>query len=146
VLALAVPQLRGTHERFQPRAVEQLGTRTPDLAALLRGMYVRGLSTRDISALYGETFGASRLSKRAVSRVTQQLNQEFGTWRRRDLNDLPIVYLFHDGQYYAARQGTDEKEGVLSAYALLEDGRPVLCISISARGNRVMRGSVSCKI
>jgi putative transposase len=39
---------------------------------------------------------------------------------------LPVVYLFLDGQYHAARQGTDEKEGVLSAYALLEDGRPVL--------------------
>jgi transposase-like protein len=33
--------------------------------------------------------------------------------------------VFLDGQYHAARQGTDEKEGVLSAYALLEDGRPV---------------------
>jgi transposase-like protein len=36
------------------------------------------------------------------------------------------VYLFLDGQYHAARQGTDEKEGVLSAYAILEDGRPIL--------------------
>jgi putative transposase len=126
VLDLAVPQLRGTDERFQSPAVERLGTRTPDVEALVRGMYVRGLSTQDVSALYGETFGASRLSKSTVSRVTQQLNQEFDTWRRRDLSDLPIVYLFLDGQYHAARQGTDEKEGVLSAYALLEDGRPVL--------------------
>ena len=31
-----------------------------------------------------------------------------------------------DGQYHAAHQGTDEKEGVLSAYALLEDGWTVL--------------------
>jgi putative transposase len=126
VLDLAVPQLRGTDERFHHTAVERLGTRTPDLEALVRGMYVRGLSTQDVSALYGETFGASRLSKSTVSRVTQQLNQEFDTWRRRDLSDLPIVYLFLDGQYHAARQGTNEKEGVLSAYALLEDGRPVL--------------------
>jgi transposase-like protein len=66
------------------------------------------------------------LSKSTVSRVTQQLNQEFETWRRRDLSDLPVVYLFLDGQYHAARRGTDEKEGVLSAYALLDDGRPVL--------------------
>ena len=58
--------------------------------------------------------------------MTQQLNQEFETWRRRDLSDLPVVYLFLDSQYHAARQGTDEKEGVLSAYALLEAGRPVL--------------------
>jgi putative transposase len=126
VLELAVPQLRGTDERFHAKAAERLGARTPDLEALVRGMYVRGLSTQDVSALYGDTFGGSRLSKSTVSRVTQQLNQEFDTWRRRDLSDLPVVYLFLDGQYHAARQGTNEKEGVLSAYALLEDGRPVL--------------------
>jgi transposase-like protein len=105
---------------------ERLQTRTADLESLVRGMYVRGLSTRDVSALFADTFGGSRLSKSTVSRVTQQLNQDFDTWRRRDLSDLPIVYLFLDGQYHAARQGTDEKEGVLSAYALLEDGRPLL--------------------
>lgn len=126
LLELAVPQLRGTEEPFQPKVTDRLPTRTTDLESLVRGMYVRGLSTQDVSALYAETFGGSRLSKSTVSRVTQQLNQDFDTWRRRDLSDLPVVYLFLDGQYHAARQGTDEKEGVLSAYALLEDGRPVL--------------------
>jgi putative transposase len=126
LLELAMPQLRGTEEPFQPRVAERLQTRTADLESLVRGMYVRGLSTQDVSALFADTFGGSRLSKSTVSRVTQQLNQDFDTWRRRDLSDLPVVYLFLDGQYHAARQGTDEKEGVLSAYALLEDGRPVL--------------------
>jgi transposase-like protein len=126
LLELAMPQLRGTEEPFQPRVAERLQTRTADLESLVRGMYVRGLSTQDVSALFADTFGGSRLSKSTVSRVTQQLNQDFDTWRRRDLGELPIVYLFLDGQYHAARQGTDEKEGVLSAYALLEDGRPVL--------------------
>ena len=126
LLQLAVPQLRGTDEPFRPTLPERLASRTPDLKALVRGMYVRGLSTQDVGALYGETFGETRLSKSTVSRITQQLNQDVETWRRRDLSDLPIVYLFLDGQYHAARQGTDEKEGVLSAYALLEDGRPVL--------------------
>ena len=126
LIELAVPQLRGTDERFQPQAAERLRTRTPDLEALVRGMYVRGLSTQDVSALYGDTFGASRLSKSTVSRVTQQLNRDFDVWRRRDLSNVPVAYLFLDGQYHAARQGSDEKEGVLSAYAVLEDGRPVL--------------------
>jgi putative transposase len=115
VLDLAIPQLRGTDERFRPTAVERLGTRTPDLEALVRGMYVRGLSTQDVSALYGDTFGASRLSKRTVSRVTQPLNQEVDVWRRRDWSELPVVYVVLAGQSHAARQGTDEKEGVLSA-------------------------------
>jgi Transposase, Mutator family len=115
-------------------------------------MYVRGLSTHDVSVLYHDTFGANRLSKSTVSRVTQQLNQDFETWRRRDLSDLPVVYLFLDRPYHAARQGSDEKEGVLSAYALLEDGRLLLhldlgrCISIWDRANRTTRGSVSCRI
>jgi len=126
LLKFAVPQVRGTEEPFRPQLPERLATRTPDLEALVRGMYVRGLSTQDIGALYGETFGETRLSKSTVSRITQQLTQEFDTWRRRDLSELPVVYLFLDGQYHAARQGTDEKEGVLTAYALLEDGTPVL--------------------
>jgi putative transposase len=126
LLELAVPQLRGTDEPFRPNMVERLASRTPDLEALVRGMYIRGLSTQDVGALYGETFGETRLSKSTVSRITQRLNQDFDTWRRRDLSELAVVYLFLDGQYHAARQGTDEKEGVLSAYALLEDGRPVL--------------------
>ena len=126
MLELAVPQLRGTEEAFRPTVTDRLRTRTADLESLVRGMYVRGLSTQDVSALYQDTFGASRLSKSTVSRVTQQLNQDFEAWRRRDVSDLPVVYLFLDGQYHAARQGSDEKEGVLSAYALLEDGRPVL--------------------
>jgi len=125
VLELAVPQLRGTAAPFRPPLVDRLGTRTTDLEELVRGMYVRGLSTQDVSAVYGETVG-TQLSKSTVSRITQRLNADFDTWRRRDLSELPIVYLFLDGQYHAARQGTDEKEGVLSAYALLEDGRPVL--------------------
>lgn len=126
VLELAVPQLRGTEEAFRPAVTDRWQTRTADLESLVRGMYVRGLSTRDVSALYADTFGGSRLSKSTVSRVTQQLNQDFETWRRRDLSESPVVYVFLDGQYHAARQGTDEKEGVLSAYALLEDGQPVL--------------------
>lgn len=126
VLELAMPQLRGTDDAFRPAIADRLRTRTADLEGLVRGMYVRGLSTQDVGALYHDTFGASRLSKSTVSRVTQQLNQDFDVWRRRDLSDLPVAYLFLDGQYHAARQGSDEKEGVLSAYALLEDGRPVL--------------------
>src|SRR6185437_13746365 len=126
LMQLAVPQLRATEERFGPELVERLGSRSVDLEGLVRGMYVRGLSTQDVKDLYGETFGESRLSKSTVSRITQQLNGDFEAWRKRDLSDLNVVYLFLDGQYHAARQGTDEKEGVLSAYAILEDGRPVL--------------------
>lgn len=126
LLNLQVPQLRATEESFRPPTVEKLGRRTEELEELVRGMYVRGLSTQDVSDLYRDTFGGSRLSKSTVSQVTQKLNQEFEAWRKRDLSELKVVYLFLDGQYHAARQGSSEKEGVLSAYAVLENGPAVL--------------------
>lgn len=58
-LELAVPQLRGTEEVFRPTVTERLRTRTADLESLVRGMYVRGLSTQDVSALYTDTFGGA---------------------------------------------------------------------------------------
>src|SRR5438046_7546588 len=87
-LELAVPQLRGTEEPFRPSMADRLPTRTADLESLVRGMYGRGLSTQDVSALYADTFGGGRMRKSTVSRVTQQLNQDFETWRRRDMSGL----------------------------------------------------------
>jgi putative transposase len=50
-LELAVPQLRGTDDAFRPTVTDRLRHRTADFENLVRGMYVRGLSTRDVSAL-----------------------------------------------------------------------------------------------
>ncbi|MEX0804968.1 MAG: transposase [Candidatus Binatia bacterium] len=71
LLELAVPHLRATEDRFRPQLVERLGTRSVDLDGLVRGMYVRGLSTQDVEDLYGESFGESHLSKSTVSRIIQ---------------------------------------------------------------------------
>lgn len=126
LIDLQVPQLRGTEERFRSPLLTRLGKRSEDLEGLVRGMYVRGLSTLDVQELYGDTFGASRLSKSTVSRITSRLNTDFEAWKTRDLSELKVVYLFLDGQYHAVRQGTQDKEGVLSAFALLESGEAVL--------------------
>jgi len=84
----AMPQVRGTEELFQRRVAERRQTRTDDLERLVRGMYVHGLSTQDdVNALFADTFACSRMGNSTVSGVTQQLNQDFETWRRRDLSD-----------------------------------------------------------
>src|SRR5439155_6773065 len=119
VLELAVPQLRGTDDTFRPTVADRLRSRTADLEGLVRGMYVRGLSTQDVSALYHDTFGASRLSKSTVSRVTQQLNEDFDVWRRGDVSVLAVDYRVVDGQYLCWRERSNDKAVVLSAYALL---------------------------
>jgi transposase-like protein len=98
---------------------------TPELSALATRAYVRGLSVRDVEGLYTEVFGGT-FSKSAASRAAATLQAEFDAWRSRDLSELRVVYLFLDGQFHAARAESEEKEGILAAYALCEDGRMVL--------------------
>jgi transposase-like protein len=124
-LGLRPPKVRGTAEPFALQLPAGLTTSTPELRALVTRAYVRGLSDRDVEGLYAEVFGGT-LSKSAVSQATKSLQADFDAWRKRDLSELKVVYVFLDGQYHAVRPGSREKEGVLAAYALLEDGRMVL--------------------
>ncbi len=124
-LALRPPKVRATTAAFRVQLPAGWAQTTPELRALVTRAYVRGLSDRDVEGLYAEVFGGT-FSKSAVSRATAKLQAEFDGWRTRDLTELQVVYLFLDGQFHAARSGTSEKEGILAAYALLEDGRAVL--------------------
>ena len=126
LLGLAMPQTRQTPQPFRSRLVARLGTDGAALHRLVTGMYVRGLSTRDVEGLFQDTFGQRIVSKSGVSQITAQLGESFRQWRERDLSGLKVVYLFLDAIYLAMRAGTDEKEGVLAAYGMLEDGKKVL--------------------
>jgi transposase-like protein len=126
LLGLAMPQTRQTAQPFRSRLLGRLGTDGAALHRLVTGMYVRGLSHRDVEGLFTDTFGQRVVSKSGVSQITAQLGESFRQWRERDLSHLKVVYLFLDAIYLAARAGTDEKEGVLAAYGLLEDGKKVL--------------------
>jgi putative transposase len=125
VLHLRPPKVRDTVAPVAIALPDELQRMTPELGALIRRGYVRGLSTRDVAGLYREVFGGS-VSKSAASRATQALQAEFDAWRTRDLGELRILYLFLDGQFQAARAESREKEGILAAYALCEDGTVVL--------------------
>lgn len=96
------------------------------LGKMVTEMYVRGLSTRDVENTFIEALAERILSRSSVSRITHCLQQDFDIWRKRDLSDLKIVYLFLDAVYLPLRQGTPEKEGVLCAYGILENGKKVL--------------------
>jgi transposase-like protein len=124
-LHLRPPKVRDTATPFHPQLPADLRRLTPELSALATRAYVRGLSVRDVEGLYTEVFGGS-FSKSAASRATATLQAEFAAWRTRELSDLHVLYLFLDGQYHAVRSESREKEGILAAYALCEDGRMVL--------------------
>ncbi len=125
-LTLAMPQVRESDEPFSSKLTEALGSRSPALEKLATRMWVRGLSQQDVQDLLVEVFGERVLSKSGVSEISEQLASEFDGWRKRDLSDLKIVYLFLDAIYLAVRQDSDEQEGVLCAYGITEEGNKVL--------------------
>jgi putative transposase len=127
VLAVGAPQVRETSEPFSSKLLERLDNDPNDaLSRLALGMYVRGMSDRDVEDLWVEAFGRQVLSKSAVSEVSQALIPQFDEWRTRDLSSVSVMYLFLDGIFLALRQGTDEKEGVLAAYGITREGKKVL--------------------
>ena len=125
-LEISVPQVRATLEPFRSRVATALRPRSEALKRLVLEMYVRGLSTRDVEAVFMEAFRQEVVSRSGVSRLGKELQVEFDRWRSRDLSEVAVVYLFLDACYLPVRQGTREKEGILCAYAILENGKKVL--------------------
>lgn len=126
ILEVFAPQLRSTDQEFHSSLLERLKDGSDALNKMAMEMYIRGLSNRDVESLFENTFGKKVLSKSAVSEISETLSINFNIWRSRSLKELNIVYLFLDGIYFALRQGTDEKEGVLCAYGITKEGRKVL--------------------
>lgn len=126
LLEVALPQLRATEEPFRSHLAPVLRNDSDILGRLVTEMYVRGLSTRDVEGMFAGALGQRVLSRSSISRLTARLQKDFDNWRKRDLSQLKVLYLFLDAIYLALRQGTEEKEGVLCAYGILENGKKVL--------------------
>jgi putative transposase len=121
----SAPQIADRVEPFHSRIRQALGGRTEALEALAVEMYARGLSTRDIEALFADETGKSLLSRTAVSEVTKRLWAEYEAFASRDLSDSEILYLFVDGVAERLHPGMP-REAVLAAWGILSDGKKAL--------------------
>ncbi len=100
--------------------------RTNALESLVIAGFVRGLSTRDVEATLADALGPeAALSKSTVSRICEAIKDEFDTWRRRDLSDVALEYLFLDGSHFRYHDSA-RAEPVLAAWGMTSEGRPVL--------------------
>ena len=80
-------------------------------------MYARGLSTRDVEALFADSEGRSWLSRTAVSEITE-------AFASRDLSEFAVIYLFVE---IAERRHLGQpREAVLAAWGILADGKKAL--------------------
>jgi len=120
------PQLRGLSNPYRSQLLGSIANRTETLNGLVRRMYVRGLSQRDVADTFYEVFDERLISKSTVSRIAKNLQAEFDAWRTRDLGADPVLYLFLDAVFLKTRQGERGSDAVLAAYGITETGKKVL--------------------
>ena len=121
----SAPQIAERAEPFFSRLRETLRDRTEALEDLAVEMYARGLSTRDIEALFADATGKSLLSRTAVSTITERLWAEYEGFASRDLAEFDVAYLFVDGIAERLHLG-QPREAVLAAWGILADGKKAL--------------------
>src|SRR5205823_1326894 len=117
--------IEGSSEGGGTSELVRLAARLIIEEALEVEVYARGLSTRDIEALFADGAGKSLLSRTAVSEITDRLWAEYEGFAGRDLAEFAVVYLFVDGIAERLHLG-QPREAVLAAWGLLADGKKAL--------------------
>lgn len=136
-ITVAMPQVRGTVERFVSRIIPDVRrvVRTRPLEALVIGAYVRGLSDRDIESLLDEA-GLGHLSKNAASQVCSELRARYAAFCAKSLAEVELIALFLDAVYLPTRP-SGSKEGVLVAWGYQLSGeRVLLAVRLGQRESR----------
>ena len=121
----SAPQIADRAAPFRSAIGEIVRGRTAELEALAVEMYARGLSTRDIEALFADDADKSLLSRTAISEITERLWAEYEAFASRDLTEFEVTYLFVDGIAERLHLG-QPREAVLAAWGILRDGKKAL--------------------
>jgi putative transposase len=92
-------------EKFTSALLPPYLRKTPSLEALIPWLYLKGVSTGDMTDALAALVGpqAAGLSATTVTRLKSQWEQEFRTWAKRDLSQRQYVYLWADGVYFQIR-------------------------------------------
>ena len=84
---------RDRESSFEPQFVKKRQTRVSALEDQILALYAKGMTTRDISDMIHDMYGAD-VSHDVISRVTDAVLDEVKAWQHRPLDQLyPIVYL-----------------------------------------------------
>jgi transposase-like protein len=132
-MALQIPQVRDLEpgsEGFYPKSLERGLRSERALKVAISEMYVQGVSTRRVTEITRAMCGLD-VSSTQVSRASQLLDTELGSWRSRPLGCVPYVIL--DARYEKVRQGGAVVDcAVLVAIGVREDSkRTILGVSVA---------------
>lgn len=120
------PRVRDLEERFVSRVLPLFKRQTDAVRGVLPELYLHGLALGDFElALRGLLGEAAPLSPASIARLKGAWQAQYDAWRRRDLSELELVYLWADGLYVKAGL-EDSKAALLVLIGALADGRKVV--------------------
>ena len=100
---------------------------SPEVEQAVLGVYLSGGNTRRIRGALQPLLSGAPLSKSAVSRLVNRLEESYERWRQRDLAEERIVYLYLDAIYPKVRSaGKVVSLPVLVALGVKETGEKIL--------------------
>ena len=84
---------RDRNGTFIPQLVKKNQTRLTKFDDQILALYAKGMTTRDIVAVFKEMYDAD-VSPTLISKVTDSVSEQVIAWQNRPLNELyPIIYL-----------------------------------------------------
>ncbi len=133
-ITLRRPRVRTLEERFESQILPLFARRTQEVGALLPELYLHGLAQGDFElALRGLLGAGAPLSASSLQRLKVAWEAEYDAWRRRDLSDRELVYLWADGLYVKAGLERD-KAALLVVLGAMRDGtKEVLAVESGMR-------------
>lgn len=120
-ITMRIPKLReGTY--FPDELIRPYSRVDRAMVAIVREVYVRGLSTRKIEKA-ADALGFAGLSPSRVSRMTSDLDEEVAALNARRFKGAAFPYLWLDATYLRCRdEGHVRSRGVVTAIACGDDG------------------------
>ena len=120
------PRVRGLEERFQSRVLPLFTRRSKGVNQLIPQLYLHGLAQGDFElALRGLLGKEAPLSASTVARLKERWQAEWEEWRKRQLSELEVVYMWVDGVYVKAGLEKD-KAALLVVIGGLSNGQKVI--------------------
>ncbi|WP_454752910.1 IS256 family transposase [Cupriavidus necator] len=127
-IAVKVPKVRdrsGSGVKFNSAIVPPYVRKSPRVSAALPWLYLKGVSTGDMSEALSVLLGedAKGLSANVVSRLKAQWADEHASWNQRDLSAARHVYWWVDGIHTGLRSEGSDGQCLLVIIGVTPDGR-----------------------
>ncbi len=127
-IAVKVPKVRdrsGSGVKFNSAIVPPYVRKSPRVSAALPWLYLKGVSTGDMSEALSVLLGedAKGLSANVVSRLKAQWADEHASWNQRDLSAARYVYWWVDGIHTGLRSEGSDGQCLLVIIGVTPDGR-----------------------